>query len=135
MSNKVYYFIFENEYMNNIINRLCVLFDVSQTENSKIYKGETDQVYVLNALDEGMVCVYANDMSYIYEIYIICTPIHQSEIEELLRSLCDEIEEDYGEDRSRFINCISLKSEIMMKCFEIAEKYGYRDIVERLINC
>uniref|UniRef100_UPI004057A268 hypothetical protein n=1 Tax=Agathobacter sp. TaxID=2021311 RepID=UPI004057A268 len=132
MKNLVYYFIFENDYMDDIINRLCSVFNVSQEENAMVYKDGLEQVYVLDAAGEGMACVLANNSDYIYAIYIFSKAIYQKEIEKMLNDLCDEIEEQYGEDRREFINNITMDADVMRDCIKTAKKFRDSNILEFL---
>lgn len=48
MKNLVYYFIFENEYMSDIVDRLCTIFNLSR-KKPVVYKDDSEQVYILDA--------------------------------------------------------------------------------------
>ncbi|MBE5933557.1 MAG: hypothetical protein E7263_09080 [Lachnospiraceae bacterium] len=133
MKSLLYYFIFENEYMNIIIDSLCDIFCVSKDKNSVIYRDGSEQVYILDGAGEGVACVLANNASYIYTIYIFSKIEYQEKIEHMLSSLCDEIEEEYGEDRSRYINNITMDADVMVDCIKTAEKFGYENILQQYI--
>lgn len=134
MKSLVYYFIFENEYMNDIINNLCAIFNVSREKKSVVYKDDSEQVYILDADREGVACVLANNSNYIYSIYIFSKSIYQKEIEQMLKDLCDEIEDEYGEDRRKFTNSISMDADVMMDCIKTAKKFGYDNILAQYID-
>ena len=134
MKNSVYYFIFENDYMSDIINSLCTIFNVSQNKNSVIYKDDSEQVYILEAAKEGLVCVLANNSNYVYAMYIFSKMIYKEEIEQMLSDLCNEIKDDYGDDRRKFINSITSDSDVMKDCIKTAKKFGYDHMLSRYID-
>ena len=134
MKSLVYYFIFENEYMNDIIINLCAIFNVSREKKSVVYKDDSEQVYILDSDREGVACVLANNSNYIYSIYIFSKSIYQKEIEQMLKDLCDEIEDEYGEDRRKFTNSISMDADVMMDCIKTAKKFGYDNILAQYID-
>ena len=130
MERLIYYFIFENDYMDDIIRRLCFIFNISQEKNSIIYKDDFDQAYVLNADGEGLACVLAANSSYVYAVYIFSKAAYQKEIEGMLSDLCDEIEDEYGDDRRKLINSITLDSDVLGDCIKTAKKFGFNNILE-----
>lgn len=134
MKNSVYYFIFENDYMSDIINSLCTIFNISREINSAVYKDDSEQVYILDAAGEGLACVLANNSNYIYAMYIFSKMIYKKEIEQMLSNLCNEIEDEYGDDRRKFINSISPNADVMKDCIRTAKKFGYDHMLSRYIN-
>lgn len=134
MNNIAYYFIFENEYMNDIIDKLSIIFDVSPKESSVVYKDDLEQVYLLDVPNKGVACILANSSTYTYALYIFAEVQLKKELEEMLTELCDEIEEDYGDDRRALINNITLDSSVVLDCIKTAQKFGYYNLLERYIN-
>ena len=134
MKNLVYYFIFENDYMSDIVNSLCAIFNVSRENFSVVYKDDSEQVYILDAAGEGLACVLANNSNYIYAMYIFAKVIYKKEIEQMLSDLCNEIEDEYGDDRRKFINCITLDADVMTDCIKTAKKFGYDHLLSQYIT-
>ena len=70
MERRIYYFIFENEFMDDLISNLCEIFNISNKKNSNILSDDTEQVYILDAKREGISCILANKNTYVYAVYI-----------------------------------------------------------------
>jgi len=131
---KAYYFIFENEYMTDIVNNLCKIYNISIEERKTIFEDDLEQAYLLDVKENGLCCILANKSSYVYSIYILTNDKFNSQIEMLLCELCDDIEEAYGEDRRRFIKPISFDDEVMVDCKKTAKKFGFDAMISKFIS-
>lgn len=131
---KAYYFIFENEYMTDIVNNLCEIYNISREDCKIIFKDDLEQAYLLDVKENGLCCVLANKSSYVYSIYILTNDKYKSKIEKLLYELCDDIEEAYGEDRRSFTKPISFDDEVMVDLKNSAKKFGFDAMISKFIS-
>ncbi len=128
---KAYYFIFENEYMTDIVNNLCEIYNISREDCKTIFKDDLEQAYLLDVKENGLCCILANKLSYVYSIYILTNDKYKSKIEKLLYKLCDDIEDSYGEDRRRFTKPISFGDEVMVDLKNSAKKFGFDTMISK----
>ena len=84
MERRIYYFIFENEFMDDLISNLCEIFNISNKKNSNILSDDTEQVYILDAKEEGLSCILANKNTYVYALYIFTNEKYERDIENML---------------------------------------------------
>ena len=48
MSNRIYYFMFENEYMDDLIKEIREIFSICDKKDEYILSDDKDYVYILN---------------------------------------------------------------------------------------
>ncbi len=133
MEKRIYYFIFENEFMDDLVSNICNIYNISQN-NAKILSDDKEQVYILDAKEEGVSCILANKNTYVYTVYIFTNEKYEKDIESVLYELADEIEEEYDDDRRRFIKSIEVHSEIMKDCINTAQKFNFIDSLKKYID-
>ncbi len=134
MSKKAYYFIFENEYMNDIVNNLCEIYNISKDHCTTLFEDDVEQMYMIDIKENGICCILASKSSYVYSIYILTNDKYKSKIEKLLHELCDDIEETYGEDRRRFTKPISFDAEVMVNFKNSAKKLGFDAMISKFAS-
>ena len=134
MERRIYYFIFENEFMDDLISNLCEIFNISNKKNSNILSDDTEQVYILDAKEEGLSCILANKNTYVYALYIFTNEKYERDIENMLLELAEEIEEEYDDDRRRFTKPIEVNSELMKDCINTAHKFNFIDLFNNFVE-
>lgn len=134
MERRIYYFIFENEFMDDLISNLCEIFNISNKKNSNILSDDTEQVYILDAKQEGISCILANKDSYVYAVYIFTDEKYEKDIENMLVELAEEIEEEYDDDRRRFAKPIEANSELVKDCINTAYKFNFIDLLKQHVE-
>ena len=134
MERRIYYFIFENEFMDELLSNICKVFNVSNKENSNILSDDTEQVYILDAKEEGIICILSNKMACVYAVYIFTNKKYEKDIENMLLELAEEIEEEYDDDRRRFTKPIELDSELMKDCINTAYKFNFIDLLKKYVE-
>lgn len=134
MERRIYYFIFENEFMDDLILNLYDIFNISNKKNSNILSDDTEQVYILDAKREGISCILANKNSYVYAVYIFTNEKYEKDIENMLAELADEIEEEYDDDRRRFAKPIEANSELIKDCINTAYKFNFIDLLKQYVE-
>ena len=70
MSNRIYYFMFENEYMDDLIKEIREIFSICDKKDEYILSDDKDYVYILDGKEAGKGCILANRDTYVYTIYI-----------------------------------------------------------------
>lgn len=131
MSKIAYCFIFENEYMMDIVNNLCEIYNISREDCKTVFEYDIEQAYLLDVKENGLCCILANKSSYVYSIYILTNNKYKSKIEKLLYELCDDIEEAYGEDRRRFTKPISFDEQVMVDLKNSSKKLGFDSMISK----
>ena len=57
MSNRIYYFMFENEYMDDLIKEIREIFSICDNKDEYILSDDKDYVYILNGKEAGKGCI------------------------------------------------------------------------------
>lgn len=134
MSNRIYYFMFENEYMDDLIKEIREIFSICDKKDEYILSDDKDYVYILNGKEVGKACILANRDTYVYTIYIFSNEKSSRTIERMLSELAEEIEDDYNDDRYRFVKPIDYDSEVLDYCIRMANKFNFFDLIDSYLN-
>ena len=134
MSNRIYYFMFENEYMDDLIKEIREIFSICDKKDEYILSDDKDYVYILNGKEVGKACILANRDIYVYTIYIFSNEKYSKTIERMLSELAEEIEDDYNDGRYRFVKPIDYDSVVLDYCSRMANNFIFFDLIDSYLN-
>ncbi|MBD5135217.1 MAG: hypothetical protein HDT39_04545 [Lachnospiraceae bacterium] len=117
-----YEFQFQNEFMGIIEKRIGGLLDVSINQENMIRIDKEQQSFILRRKDsENFMLFSANQASYVYLLIVRCEKKYEEDLRHILLEICDDIEEDYGEDHRREVRDVVLEKSNRFSKLE--EKY------------
>lgn len=76
----------------------------------------------------------ANRDTYVYTIYIFSNEKSSERIERMLSELAEEIEDDYNDDRYRFVKPIDYNSKVLDYCIRMANKFKFFGLIDSYLN-
>lgn len=127
-----YNFTFYNEYMEDIEEGLCEIMRLcSGDKNSFYFETNQEKIYLISD-DNGAIIFTSYPNSYIYMVSILAKSSFKEKIEEFLFYICDEIEEDYGENHRHEIKDCSKKE--MSEIIELSKKLDFEKYVKEFLK-
>lgn len=106
-----YEFSFQNDYFGEIKKNIGEVTGITEKDTEDIFRCESEKemIYGIRGRNGSFIIFACNKASYVYLMIVRCDEKYAEQVEKILYSLNDEIEDDYDEDHSQeirnVINC------------------------------
>lgn len=125
-----YEFQFQNEFMEILERKIGDLIGVSGEIGNMIRVDKDSQSFILKKKDSyNFMLFIAYKASYVYLLIVRCEKKYEDKLRQILLDVCDDIEEDYGEDHRREVRDILFEADNRFSIFEeqykITEMFGF----------
>ena len=117
-----------------MIKEIRGIFSICDKKDEYILSDDKDYVYILDGKEAGKGCILANRDTYVYTIYIFSNEKSSERIERMLSELAEEIEDDYNDDRYRFVKPIDYDSKVLDYCIRMANKFNFFGLIDSYLN-
>lgn len=122
-----YEFQFQNEYMTDLERNIGDVLGIASNQENMIRKDNEKQSFILRKKDSKNFMLFsANQASYVYLLIVRCEKKYEEQLREILLELCDEIEEEYGENHRREVRDVFLEQD--NRFAQLEEKYKIIDL-------
>lgn len=99
-----YEFTFQDEYMGILDNEISDLLGITDSLNDFIRIDKREHSFILKKKNkENFVLFSVHGSSYIYLLIVRCEKKYEEKLKTILLKVCEEIEEDYGENHNKEI--------------------------------
>lgn len=118
---------FQNEYMDILEKKIGSLLGISISEGNMMRFNKEGERFILRKKDDRnymLFSVYKD--SYVYLLIVTCEKKYEEKLRTILLQICDDIEDDYGEDHRKEVTDVSFKSDSWLK--KINKKYDLSKI-------
>jgi hypothetical protein len=114
--------------MDTIEQGLCNIMNICEVEKKSNNFGRIEEkVYMVNDKETGAIIFVSYPNSYVYMVCIFAQVSLKQEIEEFLYNLCDEMEDDYGEDHRKEVKERDLKD--MEEIISLSQKLKFHELI------
>lgn len=97
-----YEFQFQNEFMGNLEEEIGELLGISISPEHMVRVDKGQHRFILRKKDNDNFMLFsAYRDNYVYLLIVRCEKKYEESLKKILLKVCDEIEEDYGEDHRR----------------------------------
>lgn len=125
-----YEFQFQNEFMEILERKIGDLIGVSGEIGNMIRVDKDSQSFILKKKDYyNFMLFIAYKASYVYLLIVRCEKKYEDKLRQILLDVCDDIEEDYGEDHRREVRDILFEADNRFSIYEeqykITEMFGF----------
>lgn len=122
-----YEFQFQNEYMTYLERNIGEVLGIASNQENMIRKDNEKQSFILRKKDSKNFMLFsANQASYVYLLIVRCEKKYEEQLREILIELCDEIEEEYGENHIGEVRDVFLEQD--NRFAQLEEKYKIIDL-------
>lgn len=122
-----YEFQFQNEYMTYLEHNIGEVLGIASNQENMIRKDKEKQSFILRKKDSKNFMLFsANQASYVYLLIVRCEKKYEEQLREILLELCDEIEEEYGENHIGEVRDVFLEQD--NRFAQLEEKYKIIDL-------
>lgn len=123
-----YEFQFQNEYMMDLERNISYMLGLANNQKSMIRKDKEKQSFILKKKNANNFMLFsAHQASYVYLLIVRCEKKHEKQLREILLELCDEIEEEYGENHRGEVRDVFLEQD--NRYAQLEEKYKIEDLL------
>ena len=128
-----YEFQFQNEYMADLERNIGNVLGIARDQENIIRKDIENQSFILIKKDSKNFMLFCgNQISYVYLLIVRCEKKYEEPLREILLKLCDEIEEDYGENHRKEVRNVFLEQDNNLA--QLEEKYKITDLFNKLVR-
>ncbi len=122
-----YEFQFYNEFMGILEREIGKLLGIEIDCRNIIKTDKGKQSFIFRKKDsQNFMLFSANQASYVYLVVIRCEKKYEEGLKKILLKVCNDIEEDYGENHRREVRDVYMEKNNRFIIME--EKFGIREL-------
>ena len=123
-----YEFQFQNEFMGELEQKIGDLFEITISPENMFRVDKEKQSFILRKKDNKNFMLFsAHQASFVYLLVVRCEKIYEERLKDILLKICEEIEDDYGEDHRKEVEDVIAKADNRFSNLE--EKYKINELL------